>query len=84
MSSLDQLAPRQPQIEGLEAAKIIATPASISDDVFVILEGMPEQPFGPVLGWRSAPEAGWPQKGAPCAVMTAPDGTAWLVGWDRP
>lgn len=75
---------REPQPENpLRAGKISQAPATVDDDVYVILEDLPEQPVGPVLGWRSAPEANWPKVGERCAIFTSTDGADWLIGWDR-
>jgi hypothetical protein len=67
----------------VESGRVSHAPASIEGDAYVILDSLPEQPVGPVLGWRDAPEEGWPQRGDRCAIVTASDGTAWFVGWNR-
>ena len=66
----------------VEAATITTTPTSPGDDVYVLLDGLPGQPVGPVLGWSNAPEANWPEKDGLCAVVRSSDGRHWFVGWE--
>lgn len=67
-----------------EAATVSNTPASLGDDVYVILDSLPGQPVGPILGWRNSPEERWPKRGGLCAVARSSDGNHWFVGWEAP
>jgi hypothetical protein len=70
-------APRLPErFEPAAAAKA----ATAGLDLFVILDSMPEQPVGPVKGWkaRSTPVV----RGDRCLVVRVEDGDYWFVTWD--
>jgi hypothetical protein len=51
------------------------------EDLYVLLESLPEQPVGPVRGWpaRSDPVS----KGDECLVMKV-GGDWWFLAWDVP
>lgn len=57
-------------------------PVTAGHDLFVVLDSLPEQPVGPVLGWqaRSTPVA----KGDRCLVVRVEDGDYWFVTWQIP
>ncbi len=82
--NLNALTETPPADDQALSGRVSAAPADLKGDAYVVLDSLPEQPIGPVLGWRSAPEAGWPKVGDRCAIMTASDGTDWFVGWEHP
>jgi hypothetical protein len=59
-----------------------AKTAVAGEDLFVILDSLPEQPVGPVKGWpaRSTPVV----RGDRCLVVRVEDGDYWFVTWDIP
>lgn len=64
-------------------ATVATTPATVNDDVYVLLDGFDEQRrIGPVLGWRTAPEASWPTRGDLALVVEVEQGNYWMLGWE--
>lgn len=59
-----------------------AKAAVAGGDLFVILDSLPDQPVGPVSGWklRSTPVV----RGDRCLVVRVEDGDYWFVAWDIP
>jgi hypothetical protein len=61
-----------------EAAKA----AVAGGDLFVILDSLPEQPVGPVKGWRKRSTA--VARGDRCLLVRVGDGDYWFITWDIP
>jgi hypothetical protein len=72
-------APKPP--ERFESATV-AKAVTAGEDLFVILESLPDQPVGPVKGWsvRTTPAV----RGDRLLVARVADGDYWFVAWDIP
>lgn len=90
LGALDGTGPGAPALpQQLQPGIVVATPASLGDDVYVTLDNLDdEQPVGPCLGWRNVDSSMWPTAGAKALVLRVEqatlDGIAddWIVAWE--
>ncbi len=81
-NALANVGPSSPKsVERFQAATV-ANGVSPGQDLYALLDSMPDQPVGPIKGWptRSTPVS----RGDGLLVVRVGDGDWWFVTWDIP